>query len=157
MNDNRSNQKRCVSGQTDWTSNNSRRGAINRDGASATITKKGKIMKTLKWLVILIACCAPPCLWSACDSADERDSYESTEICDEFYQALLDEWSICSNGNERVKANLTDMRQKCENTVKAGTVPYSIYAECIGYGIGCDMETGHVVVIEPCFAVLGAD
>ena len=114
-------------------------------------------MKKLHWLVIVIVCCAPPCLWTACDSADERDSYESTEICDEFYQALVDEWSICSNGDEQIKKNLSDMRQRCENTVKADNVPYSIYAECIGYGIRCDMETGHIVVIEPCFAVLGVD
>lgn len=114
-------------------------------------------MKTLKWLVILVACCAPPCLWTACENSDEQESYEITENCNEFYQALVDEWAICSNGDEQVKENLSDMKQWCENTVKSTGVPIEVYNECIDVGIGCDMSTGHVVVIEPCLLIVNAE
>ena len=114
-------------------------------------------MKTLKWLVIVIACCAPPCLWSACDSADERESSENAQDCEEFYQALMDEWTICSNGDSQVKENLSEMKQWCENTVNSAQVPIEMYNECVDVGIGCDMETGHVVIIEPCLMIINAE
>lgn len=114
-------------------------------------------MKTLKWLVILVACCAPPCLWTACENSDEQESYEITENCNEFYQALVDEWAICSNGDEQIKENMLEMKQWCENTVRSTGVPIDVYNECIDVGIGCDMSTGHVVVIEPCLLIVNAE
>lgn len=114
-------------------------------------------MKTLKWLVILVACCTPPCFWTACDSSDEQESYETVENCDEFYQALLDEWSTCSNGDEKIRENLSNMKRWCETTVESSNVPMSAYNECVDVGIGCDVSTGHIVVIEPCFILLTID
>lgn len=114
-------------------------------------------MKKIHWLVIVIACCAPPCLWSACDTVDEQEPYEIVQDCDEFYQALIDEWAFCSDGNAEIKENLSDMREQCEHTTKSMKIPIAVYNECVDVGIGCDMATGHVVVIEPCFILLSLD
>ena len=114
-------------------------------------------MKKLHWLVIMIACCAPPCLWTACDSAEEQESYETVQDCDEFYQALLDEWAICSNGDEQIRENLSNMRQWCENTTNLRNISVAVYDECVDTGIGCDMSTGHVVIIEPCLMIINAE
>jgi hypothetical protein len=114
-------------------------------------------MKKLHWLVIVLACSSPPCLWTACEQADEQESYETVQDCGEFYQALLNEWTICSDGDEQIKKNLSNMQQWCETTVKSVNIPISVYNECIDVGIGCDMSTGHVIIIEPCLIVINAE
>jgi hypothetical protein len=131
--------------------------------------KKEQKMKKLHWLVIVIVCCAPPCLWTACDRADENDEAQEDcatwqEVyngCEAVYETAVAEWRWCTETYdmpagkvEMVWNVLPVFQQLCEAYGENSCVDVDDYETCIDSGIKCSPELVDMTLTPICMQVL---
>lgn len=119
-------------------------------------------MKALKWLVIVLACSCPPCLWSACEQPTTCDR-RAWDKCVQFMAAVDEELTDCREGanltydewNEQ-RTNWIGMFERCTALVDDEICPsLDVYDECLNDSIGCDLENRQVVVWGACLEIIG--
>lgn len=123
-------------------------------------------MKTLKWLVIVLACACPPCLWSACETETTEDgcAIDADYECLRFAQKLDDTRFFCSNsGNlssdEQIDEDISFeiLHDKCLETAERVCLPRETYDNCTNYQIECDTEKNELYVWGDCQVVIGME
>jgi hypothetical protein len=126
-------------------------------------------MKKLNWLVIVLACCAPPCLWTACDQTDETEEAQEDcatwqEVyngCESVYETAVAEWKWCAEtydmpgGKVDMVWNvLPTFQMLCESFGETNCVDVDNYEACVDNGIKCDPELADMTLSPICMRVL---
>lgn len=123
-------------------------------------------MKAIHWLVLVIACASPPCLWSACQTEESNNDcpVDIEQECLNFSNALGEERVTCYNwgdlsSDEQIErgAEFTELYNRCLDMGSWTCFNTETYHECVSTGIGCDMEEGEVVVWGACMTIIGAE